>query len=246
MADKILSLSAGRKAAWPGVFGQSDAPTDLSLPRELKPDGGGWIVIVFLIVFGGVWNGFVWTMLIGNMRSALNSGSGFDWVFALFLIPFALVGLGIVGLVIYMGLGLFNPRPVVTVDPGAARLGAPFEVRWRLNRPSTRVKSLAVVLQGVETATYRQGTDTRTETEVFYEATLSERTSTGFRSEAWSGSAEAVVPADQMHTWSASNNGVSWRIKVKGSIPRWPDIDADFELPVVPAGWTPSPEGLES
>ena len=37
-----------------------------------------------------------------------------------------------------------------------------------------------------------------------------------------------------MHTFAAPHNKVVWCLKVRGEIPRWPDVDEEFPLEVLP------------
>jgi hypothetical protein len=37
-----------------------------------------------------------------------------------------------------------------------------------------------------------------------------------------------------MHTFEGRNNKVLWRLHVTGGIPRWPDIDDEYPLTILP------------
>ena len=42
------------------------------------------------------------------------------------------------------------------------------------------------------------------------------------------------VPADLMHSFQSENNSIEWKIKIRGEIPRWPDIGDEFEIKIRP------------
>ncbi|MHC4886361.1 MAG: hypothetical protein ACYTGH_14885, partial [Planctomycetota bacterium] len=82
---------------------------------------------------------------------------------------------------------------------------------------------------GEESATYTQGTNTRTDTETFLELPLHESPSIQP-----GGDAEGLLPLDTMHSFEAENNKIEWSIQVTGEIPWWPDIDESFPVTVLP------------
>jgi hypothetical protein len=48
------------------------------------------------------------------------------------------------------------------------------------------------------------------------------------------GTAQAQVPANTMHSWFASHNSVEWRIRLRGEIPFFPDVNDEFPVLVLP------------
>ncbi len=96
---------------------------------------------------------------------------------------------------------------------------------------SSRLSHLRIFLEGREEATYRRGTDTVTEREVFATITLVD-TANGW--EIPRGSAAVAIPDDTMHTFTGPSNKVVWEIKVAGKIQRWPDVDQNFPVTLHP------------
>jgi hypothetical protein len=94
-----------------------------------------------------------------------------------------------------------------------------------------RIQKLAIHLRGREEATYRRGTDTTTDKSVFAEHVLLETTNIV---QMQSGKLVAQLPTDVMHTFNSPNNKIVWTIHLHGSIPRWPDIEVEFPLTVLP------------
>jgi len=128
-------------------------------------------------------------------------------------------------------LALANPRPTITLSRESVTVGGSVTLEWQLSGATHRVRSLSLTLEGCEEARYRRGTDTRTDTNVFHRETLTE---VGDSMGIARGTTSIKIPADTMHTFLADNNKVIWRIKMKGVINRWPDIDDSFDLTVAP------------
>jgi hypothetical protein len=175
------------------------------------------------------WNGMV-SLFLGNTISGWTSGHG-DGCGTVFLIPFVLVGLGLIVLNFYYFLALFNPRPTLRVNGGAAALGDTVEVEWETTGNVDRVRAFTITLEGREEATYRRGTRTSTDKSTF--ATISIVDSTRGK-DMRRGKAKVALPADTMHTFKSANNKILWSFKVKGDIPMWPDVGEEFSFEVLP------------
>jgi hypothetical protein len=94
-----------------------------------------------------------------------------------------------------------------------------------------RLASFRIRLEGREEATYRRGTSTSTDRQVFHSEVLFEaRHALAIER----GSLSFAVPADSMHSLAADHNQVVWAIKLEGEIPRWPDLAEEFEIEVRP------------
>jgi hypothetical protein len=151
---------------------------------------------------------------------------------AVFLVPFQVFGLVLIGAVAYQLLALANPRPTITLGQGSVPLGGSVPFRWELSGAAHRVSRLKMILRGREEARYRRGTDTSTDTHVFFEETLVDA-SQAMAIERGSGAVR--IPADTMHTFTADNNKVIWTLEISGEIRRWPDLDESFEIMVRPS-----------
>ena len=134
-------------------------------PIELKPNstpGCRFVGATFAAIF---WNGII---SIFVFQVSMN----FDWFFAIFLIPFVLVGFGLIGAVFYTGFGLLNARPILTLSMPSIPLGGTAELSWRFSRSFHSVQRLKISIRAEEQATFRRGTDTITEKETFFEDVL--------------------------------------------------------------------------
>jgi hypothetical protein len=195
----------------------------------LEPAAGPVTKIVGMIFFAAFWNGivgiFVWQAVESFRRGTP------EWFMAVFLIPFVLIGLALIGGVVYTALAAFNPRPLITISPGRPRLGSRLRVDWRFSGRAGRIRHLTVALEGHEKASYRRGTDTHTDRSVFASFELVDTSSDW---EIPRGSAEVAIPEDTMHSFSAASNAVVWAIYVHGEITRWPDVEESFEIELRP------------
>ena len=177
---------------------------------------------VFLLAFGVFWTAF----------SLLLTASGAG-VFGLFFVAvgLALIGFGLAPMV----AALKAEPPQVTMSRDAVRVGESFTVayRQRFRRP---VSGVRVRLEWLfrESATYRRGTDTFTDT---HERMLGEWEHPG---RAFSAGQEFVeeqtfaVPPDAMHTFAAPRNTLRYFVRVRVEMPGWPDVREEYEVRVPP------------
>ena len=191
-------------------------------PAALKPassPAGRLGCVICLALF---WNGIVSVFLFSGKQDGCST---------LFMIPFVLVGAALVVGVIYCFLALFNPRPMIRVSSASAALGELIELEWEMTGNVHRIRSFTVVFEGREEATYRRGTSTSTDKSVFETIELAKITDPR---DMRRGKVKVVIPMDTMHTFRAKNNKFLWRFQVKGDIPRWPDVDENFDFEVLP------------
>ncbi len=216
--------------------GVSPEPAAPEGPLELKARGVRIKKAAIILLFAAFWNGmvavFVWRAVQGFTHGRP------DWPLALFLVPFVLVGLVLAAGFLHALLALANPRTVLTVDHAAPRLGETLRLEWRTAGTVGRLRSFRIVLEGREEATYRRGTDTMTDREVFARFEI---VRTGSPLEIRRGEAEFEIPGDTMHSFSGASNEIVWELKVEGEIPRWPDVADSWPLkirPMAPGGRT--------
>jgi hypothetical protein len=180
------------------------------------------------------WNGIVAVFVVVALRGFLKGDP--DWVLTVFIVPFVLVGIGLIvfflrGLVVTTAVG----PTLIEISDQPLRPGE----RYRLFVSQTgrlRMKSMEVLFVCDEETTYRQGTDTRTETKRVYEQPLVRRERFEVRASApFEADCEAQVPAGAMHSFKSGHNEVAWKIVVKGSPVRWPDYERSFRVIVYPS-----------
>ena len=107
------------------------------------------------------------------------------------------------------------------------------------------VKSLELWLVCEEEATYRQGTDIRTEVRRVYEAAA-------LVAPRFSDRAERAFPgrrrpcrfrAAAMHSFHSPHNSVSWKLVVRGEVAHWPAFERGFPIVVYPGEATHAGRG---
>jgi hypothetical protein len=196
----------------------------------LKPTTSRIGNCIGLTIFAVIWNGFVfaffWTAVLNG-----SPGSFFRVFLALFLIPFALIGLLILGGAFSSFLGLFNAGLQLTLNRIDAAPGEELELSWQMQRGQIKPQELRITLQAREEATYRRGTDTVTDKNIFHK---NEIVHTAKVAEIQSGQARIPIPANTMHSMEATNNKIIWSLKVRGAVRLWPDIDEEYVILVVP------------
>lgn len=222
--SELAGSMSGRSAVPAAAVSESSTG-----PVVLKPHASRWIKLGGILFFALFWNGIV-SVFLYQVVEGWRNGNG-EIFLTLFLIPFLLIGLGVIVGFFYQLLAMANPKPVITLDNGHPRLGEPMTVSWTVSGKTSRVVDFSIALWGVESATYRRGTNTVTSTEVFYEQVLIE---TAELHEIESGSATITIPADLMYSLKLDNNQIKYELKVKGDIPLWPDIGDSFELTLLP------------
>ena len=206
-----------------------EAPADASGPMALKPQATPIAKFVGILLFTLFWNGIV-SVFLWQAYKGWQAGAP-DGCLTVFLIPFVLVGLaGIFG-VFRQLLVLFNPRPHLTLSPGAPATGETAWLQWRLSGRAAGVKRLNIFLEGREEATYRRGTDTQTDRQVFATIPVVDTTEPFEMAE---GSASFTIPMDTMPSFKADRNKIVWTLKVVPEIPGWPDCEDDFDVVVRP------------
>ncbi|MEZ6050648.1 MAG: DUF3592 domain-containing protein [Planctomycetaceae bacterium] len=213
------------------VTNQSSDLPELSSdgPVTLKAASSPWGSFIGSVIVCLFWNGII-SIPISEVVQSWRDGDP-EYVLTFFMIPFALVGLGIVAWMVYAFIALFNPRPTLTISRGSIPLGETAHVWWSFQGSTYSIRVLKLTLKGVEKATYRRGTDTHTDEETFYEEVLSQHDQAF---DIASGEVDVTIPADSMHTFKSDNNEIVWSLHLTGDIPARPDVNAIFPIKVVP------------
>ena len=91
-----------------------------------------------------------------------------------------------------------------------------------------------------ETATYRQGTNSRTETQEVYRHELFCRQRFEIeRGLPFETELEFSVPEGAMHSFKADHNEINWVLAVEGDLAGWPNYKRSFPVIVRPANGDP-------
>jgi len=225
-------LSGGQAAN--GFAGVWPAPAKDRGPRELRSSTDPRTQLTGLAFAAAIWNGIVGSILyFGGVWSHFSDV--FDIVGAVFMIPFVLIGLGLIIGTIYSLLALRNPRPVVTIAKSILRLGDSVEVRWRVEGRTDTISMLNLTMEGREVATYHSGTDSDGRANTSTDKHVFERVSIAHVSdqmEIANGRSVLHLPERSMPSFISANNRVEWVLVVHGDIPNWPDVKEEFTLDV--------------
>ena len=206
--------------------GRDTTPAASAGPVVLEPGHGRWTQFAFFLFFALIWNGISWTVLVLAWRDRA-------WIAVLFISLFILVGVAVLGGVVYSLLALMNPKVRITLDRRRIPLGETLAIDWQLIGQAGRLRSLHLTLEGYEEATYRRGTRSVTDRHAF--ACLDVMHLTDRRALLTAtGHAEVTLPIDAMHSFDADHNRIEWKLHAHGDIARWPDVNDTWTVTVEP------------
>ena len=220
----IRSPGRSRKSAVAVEVPTPESTGFLELKRE-SSRGQKAFILCFAALF---WNGIVSVFLF----QAVGMGGGvFSWGMMLFMVPFVLVGIGIIGAAGHSLLALFNPRATLTLRRAELSPGDEVEFAWEFTGRVEKLERLTISFVGMERATYRVGTDTRTDEHRFHEETCVERE---VGEDLSFGTTRLQIPPGSLPSFKSRNNEVVWFLELVGEIARWPDVKTKFPVPIIP------------
>jgi hypothetical protein len=210
----------------------SDSP-GTKLAFRLPAASAGWSLLALALV-ALAWNLVVAFWAVKAVDSHLAGDP--DWFQTLFLIPFALIGLGlIVAIVRQVLIGTGAGPTIVEISGHPLYPGRQYEL-FISQTGRLKLEILEVLLVCEEEATYRQGTDTRTATRRVCQRRILRREAPAVRpGEPLELTATLDVPAGAMHSFRADHNRVHWRLIIQGKAPRRSGFERSFRLNVNPA-----------
>lgn len=214
-------------------------PEHSDAPALLKSTVNPMVTLVGAGIFTLIWYGIIGTM---TWNVASEGVSGENLIPMFFLSLMLLLGLlGVAGVIKGL-LSLRNPRVRLGIAPGVLRLGQVVAIKWELDGDPSRLTTLRLLLKGTEKATYRRGTTTSTDTKVFEKMLIAETTA---NADMRAGQIEFAMPEFAMHSLQLPNNKIEWAIRVEGSIPKWPDLEEEFPVTVLPMAMVGSPAPVQ-
>jgi Protein of unknown function (DUF3592) len=198
----------------------------IELAEQMSPWGKFGCIVGVAVFWNGIVSVFVWQVWSGWRESG-----SIDGCLVAFLVPFVGVGLLLVIGVPYQLLALANPRPKLRLSRSLIPLGESAQLDWSFTGSAGRLRDLRIWIEGAESATYRRGTSSTTDTEIFATLEVAERRE---GSPIATGSATVEIPAETMHSFEAEHNKILWKLKLHASIAYWPDVVTEFPLVVAP------------
>ena len=215
---------------WGGNSDERLPKAETAASIVLKPETPRWVTLSTVVVVALGCN-IILSVFVSQLTESLRSGESV-WFQILFIAPFAILGFGMIGVVVYFFLGLFNPRPQLRVTPGTVRLGGPLRVDWEIAGRPERLQDLRIRLQGLEDVSYRRSTNACKDFSLF---ALVEIATVTAAPEIRSGSRTVMLPANLMHSFASDNNRIIWSIQVRGKTARRPNLKEFFPLTILPA-----------
>jgi hypothetical protein len=238
MKDRDLLGGNGRgEAAHPFVPERQDITSSpgtklrYRLPIETSP---GWALVGMLLACL-FWNGIVGIMLFFAARSGLAGNP--EWFLMIFCVPFLAIGLYLIYLFFRQLLVTTGIGPtLLEISDHPLHAGGEYQV-FLSQTGRLSVNALAISLVCEEAATYRQGTDTRTESQKVFVRELFRRENfeipPGMPFEM---QCSLDVPPSVMHSFQSAHNRISWTLLVEGDITGWPDFRRAFPVIIHPNG----------
>lgn len=220
-ARKLAGKSAGARGV-PMPMPQQRVVSLAHGGFELKPATSPKAACAGMGCVALFWNGIVWAIFLQpNMPTAPR----------IFLMIFVFIGLGLFGGFGYFLLSMFNPKPTLVADVDSVQLGQSIHLKWSFDGNTTRISHLEILLSAKESATYRRGTTTATDHSFFVHEKVFE---TRDRVSIAAGSVTLTIPADSMHSFEGANNKITWTVTLHGDIAKWPDVNLEFPITVLP------------
>ena len=208
-----------------GGFGAQTGSGPITLQPKTSPIRRLLGTALFCLFWNGITSIFVVISVIEYRKGDP------QWFMMIFLIPFVGIGLVLFFLVFRYLLGLFNPRPTLTLKSCDISLGDPVHVSWKYTGQTSSIRQMKLVLHGKEQAEYRRGTSTYHDEETFVEISLVDTTDPFT---IMSGEAETSIPTDSMHSFEGGHNKIVWSLKITGDIAFWTDVQEEFTIVVSP------------
>ena len=216
----------------PAFDGLTNSP-GIELAYRLPPSSTpGWRLLATTL-FALAWNGVACVLAVWTVQGHLARQP--DWFLTIFLFPFLAVGVWSVRYLL-LQIWLHTGMGLTTVEISDCPLlpGHTYQVAIA-QQGHISVKSLELWLICEEEATYRQGTDIRTEVRRVFEQQLwSHRDFRIEPVEPFQASAALPIPATAMHSFHSSNNSVNWKLVVRGEVAHWPPFERGFAIVVYP------------
>jgi hypothetical protein len=216
----------------PSFEGLTNSP-GIELAYRLPPSSTpGWRLLATTI-FALAWNAVGCVLLVWAAQGHVARQP--DWFLTIFLIPYLAVGAWAASYLLQL-LRIHTGMGLTTVEISDCPLvpGREYQVVLAQQGHIT-VKSLELWLVCEEEATYRQGTDIRTEVRRVHEQRLAEHHD--FRIEPiepFQTTATLPLPATAMHSFHSAHNSLNWKLVVRGEVTGWPEFERGFSIVVYP------------
>jgi hypothetical protein len=180
------------------------------------------------------WNGLVALFVLLAVRKTVSGNA--DWVLFAVLAPFVVAGLW---LFVHLCRQFWRTSGIgptrIEISEHPLQPGGTYDL-FVAQTGKMILEQLEVTLRSEEEATFRQGTDTITDTQaVACVPVLFCNDITIGPGEPFEEHCRLRIPLTGMHSFQSSNNSISWKLSVHARVARRPDYQRDFSIIVVPA-----------
>jgi hypothetical protein len=237
MARRLNPLNAGEAEAVEYPYVPLDSNLTNSPGTRLKYRlpidlSRGWRLLAILAACL-FWNGIVTVFAVIAVNNHLAGRP--EWVLSLFVVLFAAAGLTMIYFFIRELLVVTGVGPTqIEISDHPWRPSHSYRV-YVSQGGRLAINSFELSLVCDEVATYREGTDTRTEIRCVHAQPLLRREQVELLPQsAFEDQCEAAVPPECMHSFKADHNEVRWRLLVRGDVAGWPPFERSFPVVVYP------------
>jgi hypothetical protein len=191
-----------------------------------------------------IWNGIVAVFVVLAVQSHLQGEP--DWRLDLLIAPFLLVGIFLIyyfvrEILIATGVG----PTIVEISEHPLVPGVAYEL-YLSQQGHLSMNTLEVLLRCEEQATFRQGTDTRTDRrEVFSHSLFCTESFQILPGEPFEIRYELRAPEGAMHSFEADHNQVQWKLVVRGEAEGWPAFERTYPVVLYPPSRANGSEAAE-
>jgi hypothetical protein len=193
----------------------------------------GWTLLAFLTACL-CWNGVLSVFLVMAVRTHLAHRP--DWLMTLLVIGFVPIGVALIYFAarqFWITTGIGSTRIEISHHP--LYPGEEYEI-FISQAGRLTMNSLRVLLVCEERATYRQGTDTRTDSRRVHEQPVFGQENFDILDGIpFEGQGRLRIPPCAMHSFKSDHNEVGWRLVVRGDAARQRDYERVFPVIVHPA-----------
>ncbi len=231
----LLNDGAARGIDFPNIppqFHVTDSPgTHLAYRLPVDASTGWQLAGMWGVCL--LWNGIVVWLVAMNVGNHF-AGHG-DWLLSAMLLPFGVAGIGI------FVHCLRQSRFATAMGPTRLEIsghplypGRSYEL-YLSQAGRMELQQLTVTLVCDEQATYRQGTDTRTETRCVYEETIYARTKLSVGADRlFEDTCQFAIPESAMHSFRSAHNQIQWKLVVQAELSTPFDYERRFPIVVYP------------
>jgi hypothetical protein len=206
-----------------------------TLAYRLPMPGGSLLGCLFFTL---VWNAITAPLVLASYLGWDGMEGIEKWILTIAAILFVLIGLLLILLLIYIAVrdSLVGPTTVEVSDHPLVPGGRCEVFLSQSGRLTLKMNSLRVLCICEEEAKRTDRGNTSSETRRVFEEEIIVRE--GFEVQPglpFEVRGELRIPPGAMHSFVTVHNQVRWKVAVRGDVARWPDVDCEYPIVVLPS-----------